>query len=105
MRRVCCGVVAGVIAVLAMGCPQPNEDAELRELLAAFDVTPLTTPETDPAKVALGEALFFDRILGGNLDISCADCHHPALFMGDGGSVVDWTRGSGFGYGSGAAGG
>ena len=29
------------------------------------------------AKVALGRALFFDKVLSGNRNISCATCHHP----------------------------
>ncbi len=37
-----------------------------------------------PAKVELGRALFFDKILSGNKNISCATCHHPDLASGDG---------------------
>ena len=29
------------------------------------------------AKVELGRMLFFDKILSGNKNISCATCHHP----------------------------
>ncbi len=36
------------------------------------------------AKVALGRLLFFDKILSGNRNISCATCHHPSLASGDG---------------------
>ena len=28
-------------------------------------------------KVELGRLLFFDKILSGNKNISCATCHHP----------------------------
>jgi cytochrome c peroxidase len=35
------------------------------------------------AKVELGRALFFDKILSGNRNISCATCHHPTLGTGD----------------------
>ena len=38
----------------------------------------------NPAKVELGRALFFDKILSGNRNISCATCHHPSLASGDG---------------------
>ncbi len=38
----------------------------------------------DPARVALGRLLFFDKVLSGNLNISCATCHHPLLGTGDG---------------------
>jgi cytochrome c peroxidase len=37
-----------------------------------------------PARVQLGQALFFDKILSGNLNISCATCHHPLADTGDG---------------------
>ncbi len=37
-----------------------------------------------PAKVELGRLLFFDKILSGNENISCATCHHPSLASGDG---------------------
>ncbi|MEH6575719.1 MAG: cytochrome c peroxidase [Amphritea sp.] len=36
------------------------------------------------AKVELGRLLFFDKILSGNKNISCATCHHPSLASGDG---------------------
>ena len=35
------------------------------------------------AKVELGRLLFFDKILSGNKNISCATCHHPTLGTGD----------------------
>ncbi len=36
------------------------------------------------AKVALGNFLFFDKIISGNQNISCATCHHPLADTGDG---------------------
>ncbi len=35
------------------------------------------------AKVELGRLLFFDKVLSGNRNISCATCHHPTLGTGD----------------------
>ena len=37
-----------------------------------------------PAEVALGQALFYDPILSGNRQVSCATCHHPRFATGDG---------------------
>lgn len=37
-----------------------------------------------PDKVELGRMLFFDKILSGNRNISCATCHHPAFNSADG---------------------
>lgn len=38
----------------------------------------------DATKVELGRLLFFDKILSGNENISCATCHHSMAFTGDG---------------------
>jgi cytochrome c peroxidase len=50
-----------------------------------------------PAKVELGRNLFFDKILSGNLNISCATCHHSFAGTGDGLSlpVGEGARGVG----------
>jgi cytochrome c peroxidase len=37
-----------------------------------------------PRRVALGRLLFFDPILSGGNDVSCATCHHPDLGFSDG---------------------
>ena len=62
----------------------------------------------DPAKVALGAQLFFDKILSGNRNISCATCHHAlagtgdglSLPVGEGGQGLGVTRDTGFGANS-----
>ncbi|RYH00780.1 cytochrome-c peroxidase [Salipiger sp. IMCC34102] len=36
------------------------------------------------AEVLLGQALFYDPILSGNRQVSCATCHHPRFATGDG---------------------
>lgn len=38
----------------------------------------------NPAEAALGQLLFFDPILSGNRNISCATCHHPRFGTSDG---------------------
>lgn len=54
-------------------------------------------PPQDPALVALGEALFFDPLLSGNLDVSCATCHPPALGTSDALWLSVGTGGQGVG--------
>ena len=49
------------------------------------------------AMVELGEKLFFDKILSGNLNISCASCHHPLTATGDGLSLPVGEGGRGLG--------
>lgn len=58
------------------------------------------------AKVQLGAQLFFDKVLSGNLNISCATCHHPfagtadglSLPVGEGGRGLSVTRDNGVGH-------
>lgn len=50
-----------------------------------------------PAKVELGRQLFFDKVLSGNLNISCATCHHPLTATGDGLSLPVGEGGVGLG--------
>jgi cytochrome c peroxidase len=42
---------------------------------------------TDPKKVVLGQALFFDKELSGNRNISCSSCHSPLANTSDGLSI------------------
>ncbi|MGJ4787261.1 cytochrome-c peroxidase [Leptospira koniambonensis] len=61
-----------------------TEDDRLRRVLASNQVGPLDKHESPSAAVLkLGEALFFDKILSGNKNISCATCHNPGLVSGD----------------------
>lgn len=48
-------------------------------------------------KVKLGEFLFFDKILSGNQNISCATCHHTLTDTGDGLSLPVGEGGRGLG--------
>lgn len=59
-------IAAGALAEV----PMPPEDADYRAL--------------DMAQVRLGQLLFYDPILSGNRNISCATCHHPKFATADG---------------------
>ncbi|MEK7989978.1 MAG: cytochrome c peroxidase [Thiotrichaceae bacterium] len=48
-------------------------------------------------KESLGKFLFFDKILSGNKNISCATCHHPLTGTGDGFSLSVGEGGTGLG--------
>ena len=89
----------------------------INTLVLAFIVSPVTqagnqTALTDqdfhtsnPDKVKLGQFLFYDKILSGNKNTSCASCHHPlagtgdglALPVGEGGKGLGVTRDTGTG--------
>ncbi|MEN8180526.1 MAG: cytochrome c peroxidase [Pseudomonadota bacterium] len=53
--------------------------------------------EPNQAKVELGKNLFFDKILSGNRNASCATCHHVLTDTGDGLSLPVGEGGSGLG--------
>ncbi len=58
--------------------------AASRDLRRPFPEMPgrAENPST-PAKVALGRLLYFDPVLSGDNDVSCAHCHHPDLGLSD----------------------
>lgn len=78
------------VAVAGMGiAPGSLADdapvAALRKALADHQVTSMEpAPEFSEDLLKLGQALFFDPIIGGNRDVSCATCHHPSTFTSDG---------------------
>ena len=51
----------------------------------------------DRAEAELGWHLFYDPILSGNRNISCATCHHPRFATGDGVSLSLGEGGTGLG--------
>ncbi len=57
---------------LSAAIPEPITDADYFENGAPSEL-----------KVELGKLLFFDKILSGNRNISCATCHHPLTGTGD----------------------
>jgi len=70
----------------------------VRELAAQRGIVPLTRPApVRPQLVLLGQALLFDPILSGNLNIACATCHLAGFATGDGKALSVGEGGSGFG--------
>jgi cytochrome c peroxidase len=97
VRALCLGFL-----VLVGGCVESDRtisvpsslDAELRQTLQQWGVVPIGRPPSqDSARVALGQALFFDKLLSGNRDIACATCHNTPTSMGDGQSLAVGTAG------------
>ena len=71
-------------------------DQQVRQSIASWGVVPmLAVKAQDPALVELGQALFFDKVLSGNRDVSCASCHSPLTGSGDGLSLAIGTGWSG----------
>ncbi len=76
----------------------PALDPLLAQLSRQGNAAPLrAAPIEDSDLVRLGQALFFDRELSGNRDISCYTCHDVDFASGDGLSVSIGTGGFGKG--------
>lgn len=69
----------------AAGLPAPLTDADF------------PTHANQDAKVELGKLLFWDKILSGKQNISCAGCHHAFAGTGDGLSLPVGAGGVGIG--------
>jgi parallel beta-helix repeat protein len=70
-------------------------DGGLRRPFPAMAVRPGN--EITPERVALGRLLYFDPILSGGNDVSCATCHHPDLGLADGRGLSMGKGGTGVG--------
>ncbi|RME12883.1 MAG: cytochrome-c peroxidase [Ardenticatenia bacterium] len=73
-------------------------DRILRSRLLELNITvPEPGAPASPAQVELGRMLYFDKLLSGNRDVSCATCHHPTLATGDARPLSVGTAGVGLG--------
>jgi len=107
-------VLAGVVvafptaAVLALGLwpfeadgPPPGVvsnspgDGGLRRPFPKMAIRP--GHEVTAERVALGRLLYFDPVLSGGNDLSCATCHHPDLGLTDGRGLSMGKGGKGLG--------
>lgn len=70
----------------------PVEASEFPPPLAPEDFI-----EFDRDQAALGQLLFYDKILSGNRNISCSTCHHPDFGTSDGLSLGFGEGGKGLG--------
>ena len=78
---------------------QGPADEELYAIIDDLGLQAPTAPERDnEAEIELGQMLFFDNILSGNEDISCATCHHPNEGTSDNRSLPAGTGGVGLGH-------
>lgn len=101
-RAVACLVTA---LALAAACgdgagPDGFDDDELRQRFALAPLGPVPQPPEGRApaeRIQLGRLLFFDPILGGEKDVSCATCHHPAFAFADGRQFSAGVSGAGLG--------
>lgn len=75
-------------------------DAALAAVVADYSLSPFPGQELreeDTPLARLGQQLFFDPVLSGDGNISCATCHHPAFALADGRVLPIGTGGAGLG--------
>lgn len=81
--RAACLALATSVAPFAMAADLPSPDAHYSEAGAE--------------EIALGQLLYYDKILSGNRNVACATCHHPRFATSDGLSLGIGDGGEGLG--------
>lgn len=99
-RRVEIEVMKQILLILVsfglLACSSQEERTQtLARKAGAVALVKVAAPP--PARVELGRMLFFDPILSGNRDVSCATCHHPDFVTGDGRALPIGVGGTGLG--------
>jgi cytochrome c peroxidase len=82
--------------------PSSPIDEDLRTRFGLETLGPTPYPPDNPPRqerIALGRLLFFDPILGGEKDVACGTCHHPAFAFADKRQFGAGTSGRGLGPG------
>jgi cytochrome c peroxidase len=102
MRPLVVALALGVLIPASRGSAPVHADGGRDDRDAHF--RPPVRPARDadflrgsPAMVTLGQALYFDKVLSGNRNISCATCHSPVVATTDGLSINIGTGGQGLG--------
>jgi cytochrome c peroxidase len=92
-------VLLGCLTVI-VGIPGRSSTAAQARLVAlpTSPTAPADNPST-PERVSLGRLLFWDPILSGQKDVTCATCHHPAFGYSDGLDLSIGAGGAGLGPG------
>lgn len=95
-----------MLPILLTGCggnggdtPEEIEGLTYTDFFSAIPEQPIY-PMSNPysrEKEALGELLFWDPILSGDMDVACASCHHPDHNWADGRVLSIGVNGSGLG--------
>ena len=90
---------SGLAAAMA-GCNQQGRWSDALSIFEGSTSSLRTAPcyaEAIKAQARLGRLLFYDKILSGNMNISCATCHHHSLHGADGVSLGIGEGGYGLG--------
>lgn len=97
-------IVNATFSFVLFGCGGEGipADPEVRDYSSQFTALPTAPiyPDDNPFnsdKEELGELLFWDPILSGEQNVSCASCHHPNFGWADGRRFSVGSDGSGLG--------
>ncbi len=95
-------MLAAAALLVSVACQKQEAATATAADLATLQALPLLAPAPadnpgSPAKVALGRALFWDPVLSGGKDVSCASCHHPATGYADALDLAIGANGQGLG--------
>lgn len=74
---------------------QPLDEGTIAALPLQYQ-SPANNPST-PEKIELGRLLFYDPILSGGKDVSCATCHHPEFGYAESIDLSIGVNGTGLG--------
>ena len=112
IHHLCWCLPTALLMVGLISCEKPPErprrpskaqrKRKLIDSLAHFSALPeeVIHPKNNPPspeKIRLGKLLFFDPILSGNRDVSCATCHHPSTGFAENLDISIGVNGHGFG--------
>lgn len=93
-------LVAGLLTIFALAARLPRQSPPVQRatrdqpfVVAGFDAPWPSLPTPDPEQAALGRLLFYDPVLSGENDLSCASCHHPDLGFADGLALAQGAHG------------
>ncbi|MDO7844783.1 cytochrome c peroxidase [Hymenobacter sp. M29] len=94
-------MLAAAVLLIVVACQKQAADPNAADL-ADLAALPLVAPAPannpgSPAKIALGRALYWDPVLSGGKDVSCASCHHPANGYADAVDLSIGANGQGLG--------
>ena len=94
-------MLAAAVLLTVVSCQKQDTEPNTPDL-ATLTALPLVAPAPannpgSPAKIALGRALFWDPVLSGGKDVSCASCHHPANGYADALDLAVGSNGQGLG--------
>ncbi|MDO7854117.1 cytochrome-c peroxidase [Hymenobacter convexus] len=94
-------MLAAATLLVVVACQKQDNTPNAADL-ATLTALPLVAPAPannpgSPAKIALGRALYWDPVLSGGKDVSCASCHHPANGYADAVDLSIGVNGQGLG--------